>query len=196
MSTSSQNVKKWCEKVAEAAYTRNISYHRTIKMTPYEAVYGIKAHREVLHSQISESDQELPHKETHPDAYEDLNECEVQLEQPQKRQKLTENQEKYNNEMIKQTEKRNEQSKNKFKVGDMVLIKIDWVDKTSPLHSNLLLRKIEEIVNSYARIVTKFGRINTLISPIRLYPCSVTTQNIELDYSTELTFSAACKRAM
>ena len=68
-------------------------------------MYGIKAHREVHHSQISESDQELPHKETHPDAHEDLNECEVQLEQPKKRQKLTENQEKYNNEMIKQTEK-------------------------------------------------------------------------------------------
>ena len=84
MSTSSQNVKKWCEKVAEAAYTRNISYHRAIKMTPYEAVYGIKAHREVFHSQISESDQELLHNETHPDTHEDLNECEVQLEQPKK----------------------------------------------------------------------------------------------------------------
>ena len=81
---------------------------------------------------------------------------------------------------------------------DMVSIKIDRVDKTSPLHSNLLLGKIEEFVNTYARIVTKFGRINTLISPTRLYPCSVTctTQNIELDYSTELTFSAACKKAM
>ena len=65
----------------------------------------------------------------------------------------------------------------KFKVGDIVSIKIDRVDKTSPLHFNLLLGKVEEIVNTYARVVTKFGRINTLISPTRLhvYPCTATT---------------------
>lgn len=45
LSTSSKNLKKWCEKAPDAAYSRNISYHRTIKMTPYEAVYGIKNHR-------------------------------------------------------------------------------------------------------------------------------------------------------
>ena len=196
MSTSSRNVKKWCQKVREAAYTRNISYHRAIKMTPYEAVYGIKAHREVFNSSVSDNDQDLAHNETHPEAHEDLNECEVQQEQPKKRQKLTANQESYNNQMIKQTQKKNEARKNKFKVGDMVSIKIDRVDKTSPFHSNLLLGKIEEIVNTYARVVTKFGRIKTLISPTRLYPCSVTTRNIELDYSTELSFSAACKKAM
>ena len=49
MSTSSTSVQKWCEKASEAAYTRNISYHRAIKMTPYEAVYGIKSHRECEH---------------------------------------------------------------------------------------------------------------------------------------------------
>ena len=49
MSTSSKNLKKWCKKAQEAAYTRNISYHRAIKMTLYEAVYSIKAHREVIH---------------------------------------------------------------------------------------------------------------------------------------------------
>ena len=70
------------------------------------------------------------------------------------------------------------------------------VDKTSPLHSHLLLGKVEEIVNTYARVVTKFGTINTLISPTQLYPWTATTQNIELDYTTELTFSAACKKAM
>ena len=80
----------------------------------------------------------------------------------------------------------------KFKVGDIVSIKIDRVDKTSPLHSNLLLGKDEKIVNTYARV----GRINTLISPTRLYPCTATSQNIKLDYTTELTFSAACKKAM
>ena len=96
--------------------------------------------------------------------------------------------------MVTQSQKKNQPRK--FNVADIVSIKIDHVDKTSALHSNLLLGKVEEIVNTYARVVTKFGRINTLISPTRLYPCTATTQNIELDYTTELTFSAACKKAM
>ena len=41
----------------------------------------------------------------------------------------------------------------KFKVGDVVSIKIDLVDKTSPLHLNLLLGKIEEIVNTYMHVL-------------------------------------------
>ena len=96
--------------------------------------------------------------------------------------------------MVTQSQKKNQPRK--FKVGDIVSITIDRVDKTSPLHSNLLLGKVEEIVNTYARVVTKFGRINTLISTTRLHPCTATSQNIELDYTTELTFSAACKKAM
>ena len=96
--------------------------------------------------------------------------------------------------MVTQSKKKNQLRK--FKVRDIVSIKIDRVDKTSPLHWNLLLGKVEEIVNTYARVVTKCGRINTLISPNRLYSCTATTQNIKLDYTTELTFSAACKKAM
>ena len=50
MSTSSStSVQKWCEKASEAAYTRKISYHRAIKMMPYETVYGFKSHRECEH---------------------------------------------------------------------------------------------------------------------------------------------------
>ena len=60
LSTSSQNLKKWRQKAQEAAYTRNISYHRAIKMTPYEAVNDIKSHREVYNSQNSEANQEDP----------------------------------------------------------------------------------------------------------------------------------------
>ena len=96
--------------------------------------------------------------------------------------------------MVTQSQKKNQPRK--FKAGDIVSIKIDLVEKTSPLHSNLLLGKIQEIVNTYARVVTKFSRINTIISPTRLYPCTATIHNIELDYTTELTFSAACKKAM
>ena len=43
MSTSSTSVQKWCKKASEAAY------HQAIKMTPYEAVYGFKSHRECEH---------------------------------------------------------------------------------------------------------------------------------------------------
>ena len=49
-----------------------------MKMMPYEAVYGIKSHRE----------------------------CEHHEEQPRKRQKITENQEKYDNEMVTQSQKK------------------------------------------------------------------------------------------
>ena len=98
--------------------------------------------------------------------------------------------------MVQQTQKKNEARNQKFKVGDMVSVKIDRVDKTSPLHSNLLLAKIEAMENSYARVVTKFGRINTLISPTRLYPCTASSKNIELNYGTELSFSAACKKTI
>ena len=47
-------------------------------MTPYEAVYGIKSHRE----------------------------CEHHEEQSRKRQKITKNQEKYNSEMVTQRQKK------------------------------------------------------------------------------------------
>ena len=163
-------------------------------MGPYEAVYGMKANREVFHFANSGNDNEV-YDETNPEKHEDLQD-EVEEEPPKKWQKIMEDQEKYNKEMIKQTQKKNEARKKKFQVGDMVSIKIDRVDKTSPHHSNLLLGKIEEIVNTYARVVTKFGRVNTLISPTHLYPCIVTSQNIELDYTTEQSFSAACKKAI
>ena len=60
LSTSSQNIKKLRQKAQEVAYTRNISYHRAIKMTPYEAVYDMKSYREVYNSQNSEANQEDP----------------------------------------------------------------------------------------------------------------------------------------
>ena len=130
-STSSTSVQKWCEKASEAAYTRNITYHWPIKMTPYEAVYDIKA-------------------------IEGMN-----IMTNRKRQKVTENQENYNNEMITQSQKKNQPWK--FKVGDIVSKKTDCVDRTSPLHSNLL-GKIEEIVNTYLRVVTKFHPCKSLHS--------------------------------
>lgn len=114
-------------------------------------------------------------------------------DQPRKRQKIIENQTKYNAAMVNQT-KRKQEPKPKFKVADMVAAKIDKVDKTSPLHPNMLLGKITSIEQSgFVEIVTQYGKINTLISPSRLYPCSATT--VQLNYSTGISFSAACKKA-
>ena len=63
--------------------------------------------------------------------------------------------------MNKQTEK-NKVRKNKFKVGDMVSIKIDCVEMTSPLHSNLLLGKIEEIVTFHEKTYINAIPLNAL----------------------------------
>ena len=41
-----------------------------------------------------------------------------------------------------------------YKVHDMVLIKIDRVDKKSPFHPNLLLGKVLEIENNYVKVAT------------------------------------------
>ena len=76
-----RNIKKWCEKAPEAAYTRNInSTIKQIQMTQYTAVYGIKSCREIYISQNSGADQEAHHK-THPDLrVDDLKECENEEE--------------------------------------------------------------------------------------------------------------------
>ena len=110
-----------------------------------------------------------------------------------KRIKISENQNKYNKKMVQQSEKKSAKKCNQFKVGDVVSIKIDRVDKTSLFHPNMLLGKITELENQYARVVTKFGRIQTLISPTRLNLCTAT--NISLDYTKEITFTSACKQA-
>ena len=47
------------------------------------------------------------------------------------------------------------------------------VDKTSPLHPNLLIGKVISVESyNYITIATKFGKISTLISPARLLKCS------------------------
>ena len=59
------------------------------------------------------------------------------------------------------------------------------------LDPNMLLGKITSTEESgFVQIVTQYGKINTLISPSRLYPCSATT--VQLNYSSEISFTAAC----
>ena len=85
--------------------------------------------------------------------------------------------------MIKETK---QAEKAHFKVDDMVAIKIDRVNKTSPIHPNMLLGKIMEIDNEYAKVVTPLGIIKGFIAPSRLNPC--TSTNLTLNCSKEILF--------
>ena len=86
------------------------------------------------------------------------------------------------------------QKKHKFKISDMVAIKVYKVDKINPFHPNMLLGQIIEIEESgYVRIVTEYGKVNTLITPSRSYPCIAT--NFKLHFSTKTSLTAACKKA-
>ena len=66
-------------------------------MTPYEAAYGVKSHREVYTSQNSEANQEDPDLRVD----DDLKERKDEEERPETRPKISQNQEKYNHQMIK-----------------------------------------------------------------------------------------------
>lgn len=119
---------------------------------------------------------------------------EPSVENPNKRKYaihecVRENQESYNKKMKKSRNKVED-----FKIDEFVSIKIDRVDKTSPLHPNLLLGKVTEVVDNYAKIVANFGIISTYISTSRLNKCTQTS--VTFDYSKEITFSAACKMAV
>ena len=108
ISTAEKNIQKWCHYTKEVSYTRNISYHRAIKLTPYEAVYGIKPHREIMNSNAEENTQNHSQEE---------NEQEVSgndEEPPNKRQKIIENQTKYNTDMIDQTKRKQQNKQPKF----------------------------------------------------------------------------------
>ena len=202
ISTAGKDVKHWCQYLNEVSYTRNITHHRAIRTTPYEAVYGMKPHREIIShfpENISGEDIDTVHvqdqlEQATSESHHQVEDLEESFDQRlRKRQKISENQQKYNQTMIKQTQTKLD-SRKRFKVGDMVSVKIDKVDKTSPIHPNMLLGKITQFENAYARVVTQFGQINTLISATRLYPC--TTTQVTLDYDKEISFSRACKMAL
>ena len=98
---------------------------------------------------------------------------------------VSEKQESYN--------KKIKESRNKvdrFKIDDFVCIKIDKVDKSSPLHPNVLLGKVTEVEDNYAKIVTKFGIISTYISTSRLSKCTQTSVNF--DYTKQITCEGWC----
>ena len=81
-----------------------------------------------------------------------------------------------------------------FKVEDYVTIKIDKVDNTTPLHPSVILGKLINMENDYAKVVTMFGIISTYISTNRLNKCTRT--NVLFDYTKEISFSTASKQAI
>ena len=81
-----------------------------------------------------------------------------------------------------------------FKVEDYVTIKIDKVDNTTPLHPSVILGKLINMENDYAKVVTMFGIISTYISTNRLNKCTRT--NVLFDYTKEIPFSTASKQAI
>ena len=83
MSTCGLQISKWCKYAMQASYIMNITCHRAINMTPYydyEAVFHMKAKRELLDHHLEEG----PGK--------------------QKRKEIQEAQESYNTKMLKQSE--------------------------------------------------------------------------------------------
>ena len=53
-----------------------------------------------------------------------------------------------------------------FRVDEIVVIKIDKVEKTSSLHPNVLIGKILHVENNYTKVVTSLGIISIFIPPI------------------------------
>ena len=58
-------------------------------------------------------------------------------ERQRKRQKISENQARYNEKMVQQSKKKADKKSSQFKVGDVVSIKLEKVDKQSPFHLNM-----------------------------------------------------------
>ena len=219
-----ESLGKWCTVLGEAAHKKNITLHRAINNVPYEVVFGMLPRKEMpegteddhtdereqLTTLEKENPPTLASDFEEPSSQDDLpppsqntnlaqpsvNDLQVgpSVENPNKRKRTThecvsEKQESYNKKM---KESRNKVER--FKIDDFVCIKIDKVDKSSPLHPNVLLGKVTEVENNYAKIVTKFGIISTYISTRRLNKCTQTSVNF--DYTKQITFSSACKMAV
>ena len=181
----------WCKILNEEAYKKNVVTHSATDRTPYEAVFGFLARKEVHNVEATDSanNEENP---ANPVQDSPVQRKRKHEEEDMQRKKLktdiNEKQSSYNSRM-----KESRKKAPTFHKEDFVSIKIDKVDKTSPLHPNVLLGKITHVENDYAKIVTKFGKVKTLISTNRLNKCTAT--NIIFDYSKDITFSAACKMA-
>ena len=180
----------WCDVLGEAAYKKNITIHAATKQIPYVAVFGTKPWKETNNNGLSTENNDETSTTVTPSSSSQKKQLEEKSEQRNKMQKtVNENQEKYNAKM-----KQARSKKSYFKVNDTVAIKIDKVDKTSPLHPNALIGKVLQVENNYTKVVTRHGIISTFISTNRLNKCTAT--NNVFDYSKEIAFSSACKKEM
>ena len=66
-------------------------------------------------------------------------------------------------------------------VKGVLVQKSSYVDKINPFHIKMFLGQIIEIEETgYVRIVTEYEKVNTLITPSQLYPCTA-SNNFILD---------------
>ena len=171
------SLNKWCQHTLHACYIMNISKHRAIGLSPYETLFGMKAHKETKKTE----------SEIEPDKDEPVNNDEPP--QKKKRKHIQENQKDYNKKMVLQAHK----PKTLFMVGEAVAVKIPRPDKVTSLHPNMLIGQVTDISGEYVKMVTKLGLIKGWISFGRLTKCSNTFSKDELDYTREIAFSAACR---
>ena len=183
----------WCSVLGEAAYKKNIAVHAATKEIPYVVVFGIKPWKETNNNDVSIENNEANNEATTIVTRSSSSHKRAQEDQSEQRKKIknsvNENHENYNAKMKKARGK-----PSLFRVDEIVAIKIDKVDKTSPRHPNVLIGKILHVENNYTKVVTSHGIISTFISTNRLSKCTAT--NNVFDCSKEISFSSACKQAI
>ena len=159
--------------LGEAAYKKNIAIHAATKEIPCVVVFGIKPWKETNNNDVSIANNEANNEATTIITRSSSSHKRAQEDQSEQRKKIknsvNENQEHYNAKMKKARGK-----PSLFRVDEMVGIKIDKVDKTSPLHPNVLIGKILHIENNYTKVATNHGIISTFISTNRLSKCTIT----------------------
>ena len=122
----------WCKILNEAGYKKNIVEHSATGRTPYEAVFGILPRKE---SQNAGPTEEKPGNERSPIPNKRKHE---EICSQRKKLKTDINEKQFNsNTKIKESRRKAP----KFHADEFVCIKIDRVDKTSPLHHNVLIGK-------------------------------------------------------
>ena len=182
------DLNSWCSKLGEAAYKKNITFHRAVKQTPYRLVFGIDPKKEMQMKVPAEEDHQTETaNEIEGRKRKSSPTCEAESRK-RMRTEANSNQVDYNERM-----KKSRQKAKTLNIGDYVSIKIDKVDKT-PLHPNVLIGEILAFENDYAKVACKFGIISTLISPARLVKCQAT--NIVISKDKSKTFTKASTLAI
>ena len=89
---------QWCDFTAEASYTMNITNHRAVQTSPYEAVFSFNAHREDKeHTDAKEPGLQADQEEK--------SDCQINDQWQAKRHNIVSNQSIYNKKMVQQTSK-------------------------------------------------------------------------------------------